>query len=274
MARGWELASGLSVAREEKRLHAVSLQESSSGDLQIVWLGHACFLLRWRGVSLLIDPVFRKWIGVFPRLLPLPRIEEIGFLDAVLVSHGHMDHLDEGSIRSVDPRRIVIPRKTAGFLGRDLRDRCEGVALDQGIELGPLRITVVRAAHGGWRYPWQRGYFACGFVISDGERTVYAAGDTAFGEHFGEIGCRWEVDTALLPIGAYSPQWFLQKRHLNPEEACRAAKDLRAREVMPFHFGTYRLSLEPQDEPLRRFAVAAREANLDWRVPLGLVERG
>ncbi len=270
MAPDWKVASGLAVAEAAGRLEWVDLVAKPEEDLSIAWLGHACFLLRWKGVTLLVDPVFRKWIGPFPRLLPLPRVEEIGQVDAVFISHGHMDHLDEESIQKLGTSRIYIPSKTAGFLGRELRTRCVGVELGQEFEFGDLRISVVPARHGGWRYPWQRGYFACGFVISDGETTVYATGDTAYGPHLREIGKRWKIDTAFLPIGAYAPQWFLKSRHLNPEEACLAASELGAAEVIPFHFGTYRLSLEPMDEPMKRFAAEAERCGLNWRLPVGL----
>ncbi len=270
MARDWKVASGLAVAEAVERLEWIDIAAETRDGLSIAWLGHACFLLRWKGISLVIDPVFRKWIGPFPRLLPLPRLEAIGRVDAVLVSHGHMDHLDERSIQKLETGQVLIPSKTAGFLGRELRGRCVGVELGQEFELGDLRVWVVPARHGGWRYPWQRGYFACGFVVSDGEKTVYATGDTAYGLHLGEIGKRWKIDTALLPIGAYAPQWFLKSRHLNPEEACLAASDLGAAEVIPFHFGTYRLSLEPMDEPMKRFAAEAARRDINWRLPVGL----
>lgn len=270
MARTWKEVSGLSLAEELGKAERVAWDAIDPEEPWIAWLGHACFLIRWQGASILIDPVFKRWIGLTPRRIPAPDLSKLGRADCVLLSHGHMDHLDRATVRALDPRKIVAPRKAIEFLGEGLRPRCEGVALGDSLQLGKVSVAVVEARHGGWRYPWQRGYIACGFVLSDGRRAVYAAGDTAYGPHFREIGERWKIDTALLPIGAYSPQWFLQKRHLNPEEACAAAKDLGAGRVVPFHFGSYRLSLEPLDEPLRRFIPASKRLGVDWSVPYWL----
>lgn len=270
MAGKWKEVSGVSLAEEEGRAVRLNWEIENASEPWIAWLGHACFLIRWRGVAIVIDPVFNKWIGLIPRRVPVPDLGGLGRLDAALVSHGHMDHLNSGSLRGLDPRRIFIPAKTIGFLSSDLKERCEGVQVGAVLQVGEIEITVVEARHGGWRYPWQKGYIACGFVLSDGNRAIYAACDTAYGEHFQEIGRRWKVDQALLPVGAYSPQWFLQKLHLNPEEACLAAKDLGARRVIPFHFGSYRLSLEPLSEPLNRFSKAADENSLSWSLPYWL----
>lgn len=259
----------MSLTEGDGRLEFLDIGANGDGELSIVWLGHASFLIRWYGLTIVVDPVFRKWLGLTPRMLPIPRLERLGKVDAAFVTHGHMDHLDNFGLRSVDPRVVFLPKKTAGFLDVSLRGRSRGLEMGEVFEIGPLTVTVVTARHGGWRYPWQRGYFACGYVVSDGEETVYVSGDTAYGEHFLEIGARWKIDMALLPIGAYAPQWFLQKRHLNPEEACRAAEDLGAKVVIPFHFGTYRLSLEALDEPMRRFIAAAESSGIVWRMPLG-----
>lgn len=266
-AREWKAVSGFDIAERCGRGYRADERTLRAEEPWLAWLGHGSFALKWRGTTLVIDPVFRKRIGIFSRRVPVPNVSCIGKVDAALVSHAHMDHLDASSLARLQPRRILLPKRSEGFLSGSLRRRCEALECWQEVAVGALSVTATPARHGGWRYPWQKGYFACGFLVSDGRRSVYFTGDTAYGTHFEEIARRWKIDTAVLPIGAYDPQWFLGKRHLNPEEACRAALDLRAASVAPGHFGSYRLSLEPLNEPMRRFASEARRFGIDWRLP-------
>ena len=101
-----------------------------------------------------------------------------------------------------------------------------------------------------------------------GADALYVAGDTAAGPHFREIKEAYHPQYAVLPIEAYSPEWFLRKRHLNPEEALDAAATLAAEFVMPYHFGTFRVSLEKVNEPLRCFAEGAIKRKQKWILPV------
>lgn len=98
-----------------------------------------------------------------------------------------------------------------------------------------------------------------GFVVEGSEARLYHSGDTAYFEGFSEIGRRCgPIDAAILPIGAYDPQWFMSKQHINPEEAGRAYQDLGARDFVAMHWGTFQLTDEPLDEPPARLAA-------EWR---------
>ena len=104
-----------------------------------------------------------------------------------------------------------------------------------------------------------------GFIIEVAGRVIYHCGDTAFFEGFHEIGRRFPIDVALLPIGAYEPP-SQRTVHMNPEEALVAFEQLGARFMVPMHYGTFRLSYEPLDEPPRRLLAAAQERGMTDRI--------
>ena len=100
-----------------------------------------------------------------------------------------------------------------------------------------------------------------GYVIAGGGRSLYFSGDTAYFSGFAEIGERLHPELALLPIGAYSPHSF-RSVHTSPEEALMAFLDLGCRYMIPMHYGTFRLSREPMEEPPLRLMAAARKAGV------------
>jgi L-ascorbate metabolism protein UlaG (beta-lactamase superfamily) len=128
-----------------------------------------------------------------------------------------------------------------------------------------LSITHVPSRHWGARIlkDSHRGYG--GFVLKSGKHSVYHAGDTAYFSGFSEIGRRLAPDLALLPIGAYNPPQF-RNVHANPADAMQAFLDLKARWMVPMHYGTFRLSHEPVDEPLQLLDQEARAAGVQDRV--------
>lgn len=87
------------------------------------------------------------------------------------------------------------------------------------------------------------------YLIKTKNKTIYFAGDTAYSSHFKDISELFDIDIAILPIGAYEPRYFMKNNHMNPEEALQAFKDLKAKEFIPMHFGTFDLSDEPLGEP-------------------------
>ena len=104
-----------------------------------------------------------------------------------------------------------------------------------------------------------------GFIVQSGGRTIYHCGDTAYFPGFKEIGKRFDIDVALLPIGAYEPPSG-RDVHMNPEQALHAFMDLGAKVMVPMHYGTFRLSHEPLDEPLERLLIAAKQMGLSEKI--------
>jgi L-ascorbate metabolism protein UlaG (beta-lactamase superfamily) len=117
-----------------------------------------------------------------------------------------------------------------------------------------LFITLTPSKHWSKRTPFDTNKALWGgYVIQNSEHTLYHAGDSSYGEHFKEIGEKFEIDEAFLPIGAYKPEAIMKENHLNPPEALQAASDLGAKTVIPIHYGTFILSDEPINEPIEWF---------------------
>jgi L-ascorbate metabolism protein UlaG (beta-lactamase superfamily) len=130
---------------------------------------------------------------------------------------------------------------------------------------GEMRVTHVPARHWGARMikDFHRGFG--GYVLEAGGHSVYHAGDTAYFDGFAEIGARLHPHFALLPIGAYHPETY-RNVHASPEDALRGFVEMGARWFVPMHFGTFRLSHEPLDEPLERLISGARKLGIEDRM--------
>ena len=229
---------------------ALQTPPGSDQGARLVWLGHASWLVQLAGVSLLIDPVLGESIVGFTKrnghaplaAAKLPRI------DAQLVSHNHYDHLDLPSLRAVGAP-VVAGLGNAPTFGRDLP--VTELGWWDAIQIGAVRVTYVPSQHWSRRSlnDANRALWG-GFVIEGGGVTIYHSGDTAYFDGFTEIGRRFpRIDAALLPIGAYDPRWFMAKQHMNPQDALQAFQDLRAHMMVAMHWGTFKLTDEPLDEP-------------------------
>jgi L-ascorbate metabolism protein UlaG (beta-lactamase superfamily) len=264
----------------------------------ITFIGHSSFLAQLGGHNVLIDPVFatrlillrrKRVAGV--RVGDLPRIE------AVLLTHAHMDHLNRPSLRAItrEMRRrkipapvVVVPHGVEDLVADLGFAKVETLRWWQSTQLGdttPLRITMTPAKHWGARMfnDTHRGFG--GYLLeSPGSPRLYHSGDTAYFQGFAEIGRKLKPEIALLPIGAYFPDSY-RAVHTCPEEALQAFLDLGAEAMVPMHYNTFRLGREPMDEPLPRLMRAAEAAGVEdcvhplaegesWLVPASFTESG
>ena len=244
---------------------------AKADELGVTFIGHSSFLVQIGGLTVLVDPVFAQWLIVLRRLRrPGVRIDGLPPIDAVLLTHAHMDHLNRPSLRKIaaHTRRLtgkapiaIVPWGVEDLL-RDLGfSRIVSLEWWQSTRLGAVDVTLTPAKHWGARLfnDTHRGFG--GYVLRSGPHSVYHSGDTAYFPGFAEIGRRLSPEVALLPIGAYSPDNF-RAVHTSPEDALQGFLDLRARVMVPMHFGTFRLSAEPVTEPLERLSAAARKAGV------------
>lgn len=245
------------------------------GELRVTFVNHATVLVQLDGVNVLTDPVWSERVSPVafagPKRVRPPgiRFEDLPPIDAVVISHNHYDHMDLPTLRRLG--RSFAPRFVAG-LGNARFLQANGIAnagdLDwwQSVQLrNGVRITAVPAQHFSNRGMTDSdATLWAGFVIEGSAGYVYFAGDTGYGPHFEQIRARFGPPRlALLPIGAFAPEWFMSPVHISPAEAVQAHRVLGAGRSVAIHFGTFRLSDEGQDEPVERLHEAIAEAGID-----------
>jgi len=248
-----------------------SLKHAQPEEIQVTWIGHSTFLIQTAGLNILTDPQFSERASPVgfagPRRLLPPGISltDLPPIDLVLVSHNHYDHLDRPTVLELQRRfrpRFVAP------LGLKSWFAAEGIGaaieLDwwNTADLGTVRVTCVPAQHFSIRTPFDANRTLWGgFVVDTPAGRILFAGDTGYSPDFRVIGERLgPMRLALIPIGGYMPRWFMQPMHVNPPEAVQIHRDVRARQSIGMHWGTFPLTEEPLGEPpvyLRKARAAA-----------------
>ncbi len=268
-------------------------------ELGVTFIGHSSFLIQIANRNLLIDPVFATRLILLRRARrPGLRIQDLPPIDAVLLTHAHMDHLNVPSLRKIvrHTRRItgvapyaIVPKgvgdlvEKLGFRAVTELEWWDTTTLPADTPSEDLTITMTPCKHWGARMFSDTHRHYGGYVIANAEaagaahrestgrsagagHSLYHSGDTAYFPGFREIGRRLHPRIALLPIGAYSPDSY-RAVHTSPEEGLQAFLDLgSANTMIPMHFGTFPLGREPMEEPPIRLMAAAAKAGMADKV--------
>jgi L-ascorbate metabolism protein UlaG (beta-lactamase superfamily) len=235
--------------------------------LRVTFVNHTTVLLQTHGVNILTDPIWSErcgpvsWFG--PRRVRPPgiRFDDLPPIDVVLLSHNHYDHCDLPTLKRLTRAhrfKLIAPLGNKRFLER------RGIPVFQELDWwgsayvsGELTVTAVPARHFAGRglFDRDRSLWA-GFCIGTPSGSTYFAADTGFGEHFAEIGRRIGAPRlALLPIGAFRPEWFMSRVHMSPEQALEAHRQLGAQTSVATHFGTFQLADDAETEAPERIAM-------------------
>ena len=246
--------------------------------LRVTPVGHATALIQLAGLNVLTDPVWSDRASPLafagPKRITAPGIalDALPPIDVILLSHNHYDHLDLATLKALQARHaplIVTP------LGNDaiLRPQMPAARIVTGDWWDRFDLPAGAVAHIVPALHWssrgirdRRMALWGGFVLQAGGRQVYFTGDTGYGTGaiFRDIHARFgPVDLALLPIGAYDPRWFMAAQHTDPEEAIRIMRDVEAGVAIGIHWGTFKLTDEPRDEPAERLSAGLAAARID-----------
>jgi L-ascorbate metabolism protein UlaG (beta-lactamase superfamily) len=256
----------------------------SDRTLTIADLGHSTLLMDWYGVRVLSDPTLFNRIGlsiaslltIGPRRYTTPPLApaQLQNLDVILITHAHMDHLDIPSLRALPKSAVVIACDGCGELIRplgftDVRELRWG----ERTEVKGLNVEAMGAKHWGVRWPpMGRAYGYNSYLLERGGTRMLLACDSAFTPLFETLASN-PPDVAAFSIAAYDP-WI--HNHADPEQVWEMFRQSGARYLVPIHWGTFRLSKEPMDEPMRRLLaasgpqsdrVAIRQIGVAWSLP-------
>lgn len=271
----WQLAM--------KRGHWNTWTDSESGapppsrvedeELRVTFVNHATVLIQTAGLNILTDPIWSEraspfsWAGPKRHRAPGLRFEDLPPIDIVLISHNHYDHLDIKTLVRLNAEHRV--RFVAGLGNRALLNAHE---INDVIELdwweaakvsNELSVACVTAKHFSGRALRDRdATLWCGFVLQGSSGNIYFAGDTGMGSHFAEIKNRFgSIRLALLPIGAYLPEWFMHPVHISPSEALEVHHILESSISMAIHFGTFALGDDGECEPVTKLRESLNNKN-------------
>ena len=237
---------------------------NSSNSISVTWIGHSTYLLKIDGKTLLLDPFLSSVASPLPigpkRYVP-PGIslKNLPPLDGIVVSHNHYDHLDSETVENLSGKeniQVHVPLGLKSFFTDRGYPQVTELDWHESAMMDSLKLTALPAVHFSSRGLSDRNETLwCSWAIQSPRNSCFFAGDTGYSTTlFKEIGATFRsFDVAIVPIGAYNPQYIMKAVHTNPEEAIQLANDVKADIIVPSHWGTIELTDEPHWEPPERY---------------------
>ena len=247
------------------------LKKLYSAEPWLVWFGHSSYLLQIESKNLLIDPVFSGnaaplsfMVKAFPGSNEY-KIEDMPAIDYLILTHDHYDHLDFRTIRKLKGKvsKIFCSLGVGAHLMHwgveeniiTEMDWWQSEQLDK-----KIKLTAAPARHFSGRGIKRGQSLWSSFILKTATHNLYLGGDSGYDSHFKDIGKQYgPFDLAILESGQYNTMWPLI--HMLPEETVQAAVDLKAKAMIPVHWGKFRLGMHPWDEPVKRVLVKAEQIN-------------
>lgn len=222
--------------------------------VSVTFVKHGCVLIKDGPQTLLIDPVFDDMFGWIKDFTPIGfDIDEMPRPDHILITHGHYDHLNTSTLSRFDDRTHVIAplgyHRIFNRLGMQRRTHLDWYDVYTN---GHWEITLLPCNHWTMRNPLSGpncNLWGSFLIKTATGKTIYVSGDTAYFDGFDQIGRQFDIDLAIMNLGAYEPRWFMAPSHMNPQEVVDAFKLLNAEQLMIVHWGTYQLGDEPVHFP-------------------------
>ena len=242
------------------------------------WFGHSSFLLQMDGKKILIDPMlgerasptFLYNIKRFSSQLPI-EVEKLPFIDAVIYSHDHYDHLDYDTVKKIKDKVGVFytPLGLGAHLEKWGVEASRIIELDwwEEVNFDGIQLACTPAQHFSGRGVFdQAETLWVSWVILGKKDRIYFSGDSGYGEHFKEIGEKYgPFDIALMECGQYDPDW--KHIHMFPEETAQAAQDVNSKRLVPIHWGAFKLAHHSWVDPIERVSVKSDELGIQLLTP-------
>ena len=254
----------------------INLNSLKDREHYALWIGHSTFLINNGDLTILTDPIFSErasplnFAGPKRLIKPVIKIKDLPKVDVITISHNHYDHLDINSLRKIQKKfpnvKILVPKGDLKLLKNyNLNNGFEFLWWEE-IIFDNTKFIFTPAQHWSARGLRDRNKSLWGsWFIKNEDKNIFHAGDTGYSEDFIEIRNRLgPVDFAMIPIGAYDPQWFMSYSHVNPEEALNISKDLDAKKSIGMHWGTFILTDEPVLEPRERLNKITNQTNINF----------
>ena len=254
----------------------INLNSLKDREHYALWIGHSTFLINNGDLTILTDPIFSEraspltFAGPKRLIKPVIKIKDLPKVDVITISHNHYDHLDVNSLRKIQKKfpnvKILVPQGDLKLLKNyNLNNGFEFLWWEE-IIFDNTKFIFTPAQHWSARGLRDRNKSLWGsWFIKNEDKNIFHAGDTGYSDDFIEIRNRLgAVDFAMIPIGAYDPQWFMSYSHVNPEEALNIAKDLDAKKSIGMHWGTFILTDEPVLEPRERLNKITNQTNINF----------
>ncbi len=254
----------------------INLNSLKDREHYALWIGHSTFLINNGDLTILTDPIFSEraspltFAGPKRLIKPVIKIKDLPKVDVITISHNHYDHLDVNSLRKIQKKfpnvKILVPKGDLKLLRNYNLNNGFEFLWWEAITLNNTKFIFTPAQHWSARGLRDRNKSLWGsWFIKNEDKNIFHAGDTGYSDDFMEIRNRLgAVDFAMIPIGAYDPQWFMSYSHVNPEEALNIAKDLDAKKSIGMHWGTFILTDEPVLEPRERLNKITNQTNINF----------
>lgn len=237
-------------------------EQIEKGKAAITFINHATLLIQFSDLNILTDPVFSKrvsplnWLGPKRIRPPGVALKDLPKIDVISISHNHYDHLDLPSLKKLNhlfKPLFIVPLGNAKLLNSVGIKNVRELDWWESIHINHCAITLTPAQHWSARGLRDRNKTLWGgFIYHHYKQQIFFAGDTGYSQHFKEIFKKFgAMSISLLPIGAYEPRWFMKNHHMNPEESVLAHIDLHSQLSIGMHFGTFCLTNEGYENPVR-----------------------
>ncbi len=227
----------------------------------ITWIGHSTFLIQMNGINILTDPIFGDATSLFPRILqPGITLADLPPIDYVIVSHNHLDHMDEPALLVLKERNphcyFLVPLGDKAWFDKkefvNVREYTWWQQDSFTSKHDQISFTFLPAFHWSQRGMFDKNKSLWGsWMIEIGGKKIYFGGDTAYSHHFKQIGHEFgPIDYAIMPIGPCEPHKWMKLSHANARESYQGFKDLNAKHFIPMHWGTFYFGTDSFDMPI------------------------